>query len=170
MRPAATAGIADQPGRAAMREGTTFFPHQDARITSGAAASTASGVTMRSLAAACRARSGNTSSPPAMPTSSETQQPMPEISGSSHSLAVDPGARLALRAPPDVGEPRLVTGGQRLRPVTGIDQGAHGADHREDAGYVPLVEQVDRNARAGEVGGDVRLQVGEGEHEVRRQG
>ena len=37
MRPSRTAGIASQPGRAAIFSGRTFLPHHDARITSGAA-------------------------------------------------------------------------------------------------------------------------------------
>ena len=53
-------------------------------MTSGAAAITASGVTMRSFAAFWNRSSGKTSSPPAMPISSDTQ-PIPEISGSPHS-------------------------------------------------------------------------------------
>jgi hypothetical protein len=84
MRLLRTAGISLQPGRCRMRSGTTFLPHHDARITSGAASRTASGAMMRSLAA-CWSRSfGNASSPPAISISSDTQ-PMPEISGSSHS-------------------------------------------------------------------------------------
>ena len=67
-----------------MRAGTTFLPHHEARMTSGAAASTAAGVTIRSLAAWAVRRLANTSLPPAISISSETQ-PMPAISGSSHS-------------------------------------------------------------------------------------
>jgi hypothetical protein len=64
--------------------GTTFLPHHEARMASGAAAMTASGETTRSLAAFCRAKSRNTSSPPAISISSDTQ-PIPLIGGWSHS-------------------------------------------------------------------------------------
>ncbi len=40
-----------QPGRCLMRSGTTFLPHQEARITSGAASRTTSGKMIRSFAA-----------------------------------------------------------------------------------------------------------------------
>src|SRR4051794_6122323 len=50
MRLLCTAGISFQPGRCLILSGTTFLPHQDARITSGAASRTASGGMMRSFA------------------------------------------------------------------------------------------------------------------------
>ncbi len=53
-------------------------------MMSGCAAITASPETMRSLAFFLTASSGNTSTPPAAPTNSDTQ-PRPEIIGSSHS-------------------------------------------------------------------------------------
>ncbi len=48
-----------------------------------------------------------------------------------------------------------------------IDQGADGADHRKDTGDVALVEDVDGDAGLGEVGGELSLQVGKGQHQVR---
>src|SRR5258705_12365186 len=51
MRSLWTAGISFQPGRFLILSGTTFLPHHDARITSGAAARTTSGEMIRSLAA-----------------------------------------------------------------------------------------------------------------------
>jgi len=51
MRPLRTAGISCQPGRFLIRSGTTFLPHHDARITSGAVSRTVSGEMIRSLAA-----------------------------------------------------------------------------------------------------------------------
>src|ERR1700688_3229183 len=51
MRPLRTAGIWSQPGRFLILSATTFLPHQDARITSGAVTRTVSGETIRSLAA-----------------------------------------------------------------------------------------------------------------------
>src|SRR4029077_16645455 len=50
--------------------------------------------------------------------------------------------------------------------LRGPDDGAKRADHREDAGDVALVEDVDGDARADQIGNDVRLQIGEIEHEI----
>jgi hypothetical protein len=80
MRSLRTAGIASQPDRCRILSGTTFLPHQEARMTSGAAAITSCGDTIRSFAAFCFLSSGNTSLPPAISMSSETQ-PMPLTSG-----------------------------------------------------------------------------------------
>jgi SAM-dependent methyltransferase len=82
--PACTAGRASKPGRAATWAGTKRLPHQEPTITSGAAAITSSGVTKRPRASGARERSANTSTPPAISTSSETQR-MPQIMGSFHS-------------------------------------------------------------------------------------
>ena len=79
-----TAGIASQPGRCRILSKTTFLPHQEARMMSGAAANTSSGEMIRSLAAFCFLNSGNASLPPAISMSSETQS-IPLMSGSSHS-------------------------------------------------------------------------------------
>src|ERR1700712_4720140 len=51
MRLLRTAGISFQPGRCLILSGTTFLPHHDARIRSGAASRTVSGEMMRSFAA-----------------------------------------------------------------------------------------------------------------------
>src|SRR5712664_819644 len=51
MRLLATAGISLQPGRFRILSGTTFMPHHEARMTSGAAARTMSGEMIRFLAA-----------------------------------------------------------------------------------------------------------------------
>ena len=47
------------------------------------------------------------------------------------------------------------------------DQRAERADHRQNARDVALVEDMDGDAGAHEVGCDIGLQVGEGEHEIR---
>ena len=46
------------------------------------------------------------------------------------------------------------------------DDRAERADHREDAGDVALIEDVDGDACAHQIGDDTGLQVGEGEHEI----
>src|SRR5258705_13673430 len=58
MRSLRTAGISFQPGRFLILSGTTFFPHHDARITTRAAALTASGQKIRCFAAFLKRRMG----------------------------------------------------------------------------------------------------------------
>src|ERR1700722_16719096 len=67
----------------------------------------------------------------------------------------------------DAGEPPLIADCQVIGALRGADQRAEVADHRQDAGDVPLVEHVDGDAGADQVGDDVRLQIREGENEVR---
>ena len=107
----------------------------------GAAAITSSGETIRSLAAFCFLSSGNTSLPPAISTSSETQR--------RHL------AKASFIAP-----------GKRLRLVPRCDQSANGADHRKNAGDVALIEIMDGNTGADQFRRDLRLEIGEGEEEV----
>ena len=83
-QPSRTAGMASKPGAGATFAGTNFLPHQEPTMMSGAAAITSRGETMRSLAFLCADSAGNTSMPPAISISSDTQL-MPEIIGSSHS-------------------------------------------------------------------------------------
>ena len=53
-----------------------------------------------------------------------------------------------------------------LGALGGADHRAERADHRENAGDVALVEDVDGDAGADQIGDDVGLQVGEGQHEI----
>jgi hypothetical protein len=55
---------------------------------------------------------------------------------------------------------------QLLGALGGTDDGAERADHRKDARDVALVEDVDGDARAHQIGDDAGLQVGEGQHEI----
>src|SRR5262249_49313139 len=55
---------------------------------------------------------------------------------------------------------------QRVGLAGHADQRAERADHVENAGDVALVEGMDRDVAADQLGGDVGLQVGEGENEV----
>ena len=66
----------------ALAQGT--FPNKPIKLVIAFPAGGPTDITMRSLAERHLLRSANTSSPPAMPMSSETQ-PMPEIIGLSHS-------------------------------------------------------------------------------------
>ena len=67
----------------------------------------------------------------------------------------------------DINQPPMQPRSQRVCPGGGTNESAERADHREDAGNIALIEDVDGNARAHEVACDVGLQVGEGEHQVR---
>ncbi len=69
----------------------------------------------------------------------------------------------------DVRDAGFELAGQRVRLRGLADEGAQGADHGEDAGEVTLVEQVDGEAGAGEIGDDRALDVGEREHQIRFQ-
>ena len=60
-------------------------------------------------------------------------------------------------------------GGELVGAIGGADQCAERADHRQDPGDVALVEDMDGDAGADEVGDDIGLQVGEGEHQIRLQ-
>src|SRR5437899_2295108 len=110
------------------------------------------------------------SMPPAISTSSETH-PIPEISGSSYSskntLAVsvsvplDFGLRLkapqgCLRAAGPVHSHRLSTRSSE--------------DHTEDPRDASLIEGMDVEPAANEIGGDVRLEIGERQDEIGLQG
>ena len=146
-----------------MRAGCTFFPHHDARMTSGRPSRTASGSTMRSLASAAVRRCGKIGVPPAISTSSSTQR-MPEISGSSHSSKNTRGrtgnraaaARIASR-------PASSSSASASARACEADEPAQHADHLQDLGDAPLIERHDRVAAPHELGGDVGLQIRERE-------
>src|SRR5207302_8350696 len=65
----------------------------------------------------------------------------------------------------DPREARFKALGQLVGTRRRADDGTERADHRENAGEVALVEDVDGDARAHEIGDDTGLQVGEGQHE-----
>ncbi len=114
------------------------------------------------------ASSGKHSSPPASATSSDTQ-PIPVISGSSHSSKYTRGRlREACGALAHLhrGPPRSCsTSAAALR--LAADHAAERAHHAQDLGDAAVVEDVHLDAGADELGGDVGLQVGEAEHQVR---
>ena len=56
---------------------------------------------------------------------------------------------------------------QRVRFLRRTDQRAERADHVENSGDVALIEGMDRDIGAHQVGDDVGLQVGEGQHQIR---
>ena len=59
--------------------------------------------------------------------------------------------------------------GEFLCALGRANQRAQRADHRKNAGDVALVEDVDVDPGADEIGDDAGLQVGEGEHQIRFQ-
>ena len=69
----------------------------------------------------------------------------------------------------DAGETLLIAGCELIGAIGRTDQRAEGADHRQDAGDVALVEDMDRDAGANEIGNDLSLQIREGQNEVRLQ-
>ena len=152
-----------------MRSGRTFLPHHDARITSGASARTASGVTMRSLASEAPRNCGNTGVPPATSTSSSTQR-MPEINGSSHSSKNTRG-RWANRA----AETRMASSPPSSSSASASARAARPtmppriADHLQDLGDAPLIERHDGIAATNQLGRERRLQIGEREDQVGAQ-
>ena len=58
---------------------------------------------------------------------------------------------------------------QRVGSIAALDQRPKGADHREDAGHVALVEQTDGEAGAGEILDDPGLEIGESKDQVGRK-
>ena len=61
----------------------------------------------------------------------------------------------------------LIAGCELIGFLRRSDQRAECADHRQDAGDVALVEDMDGDAGANEIGNDIGLQIREGENEVR---
>jgi hypothetical protein len=94
------------------------------------------------------------STPPAISTSSETH-PIPEINGSSHSSKNTLG-RFGNRAA------RLRTSAKRVSgvstsPFARIDHRAQHPNHIEDPGDASLIEGMDVEPTANEIGDDIRL-------------
>src|SRR3984893_11209663 len=61
----------------------------------------------------------------------------------------------------------FIAPGKPFRLIYRSDQSADGADHRENAGDIALIESMDGNACADQLCRDLRLEIGEGEDEVR---
>jgi hypothetical protein len=86
-------------------------------------------------------------------------------------LEVDP--RPARQSPGGQGNRRKIRNqllDEPLRLRLAADHAAQGADHAQDVGDAAVIEDVHFDALADERGGDVRLQVGESQHEVGLQG
>src|ERR1700730_2739734 len=64
-------------------------------------------------------------------------------------------------------EASFIAPGKPFRLVYRSDQSADGADHRKNAGDIALIESMDGNACADQLCRDLRLEIGEGEDEVR---
>src|ERR1019366_6376249 len=66
-----------------------------------------------------------------------------------------------------VAEASFIAPGKPFRLIYRSDQSADGADHRENASDIALIESMDGNASADQLCRDLRLEIGEGEDEVR---
>ena len=135
---------------------------------SGAAAITASGDTMRSLARpCCRPRSGKMSAPPAMSISSETQ-PIPLISGSSHFLEPDARTRAAVRPGRDRGQLRVQIHRQH---ASAFSPAPTSAPTIRIIARMPAMSRwlkaCTATPRPDQLGGDRRLEIGKGEDQIR---
>ncbi len=133
---------------------------------SGLAAITASGVTIRSLAFLRVDRCGEDID--AAGGLHEFRHP---ADAGNHRLVpfleIDPRPARHLRAPGAGGvHARGQRRGERVRFLRRTDQRTESADHGEDAGKVALVEGMHRDIGADQVGDDIGLQIGEGEHQI----
>ena len=134
-------------------------------MTSGAASRTVSGDTMRSFAALLQAQlrkdvvAAGDLDQFGHPADAADQGIVPF-------LEIDFWLWRRPRRRGDVRKPPLETARELLGAVGRADHRAERADHREDARDIALVEDMDGDAGADEVGDDVGLQVGEGEHEI----
>ena len=150
-----------------MRSWRTGLPHHDPMITSGARAITCSLETMRSFARLACSSSGKIGSPPAMRTSSSVQR-MPLISGSYHSSKNTFGRKGSVAARSRMSSrPRSSDARQRLALFGDADDAGEHADHLQDLGDAALVEREDGIAALDEIVGDLRLQIGEREDQIR---
>jgi hypothetical protein len=90
---------------------------------------------------------------------------MPLIKGSSHSSKYTRG-RVVRASAASICKALFVASSEPLCAIRRADYRTEGADHRQNAGDVALVEDVDCDACAHQLGCDVGLQIGEGEHEI----
>src|SRR3954471_1257087 len=67
----------------------------------------------------------------------------------------------------DAGEALFIEACELIGSIRRANQCAQRADHRQNARYIALVEDVDGEAGADEVSDDAGLQVGEGENQIR---
>jgi len=143
--PSRTAGIAPQPGRAATFSGRNFLPHHEPRMMSGARRMTSS--------ASSRMRCD--------PLDAADRRIVPF-------LEIHRGpARQRRGFAPDVIEAAAQRIGIGDRAFAGADQRAEAADVVEDAVDAAVVADPDLDAVPDQFGGDLRLDIGETDDEVR---
>src|SRR5262249_51377077 len=166
-KPSRTAGTSANPGRAATLAGTNFLPHQVPTMMSGLAAINSSPGKMPALAVFRRgdrgidAAAGGDLNERGGLSVSGNNAPAPSLE-KARGMAFGGGcAGARLREPP------LQRFHQRVGLAGRADQRAERADHVENAGDVALVEGMDRDVAADQLRGEVGLQVGGGDDEVR---
>jgi hypothetical protein len=166
IRSSRTALTVSHPARPTIVAFFIFFPHHDAKTTSGSRRATSAGSTMRSHARPAPASSGKIGAPPAISTSSSTHR-MPEISGSSHSSKKTRSRRGT--PPPRRGCDQIRLSRRRAAPPhPAANEAPEHPDHLEDLRDAALVERHDRDAALHEPA-EIGLQIGKGEHQVRPQ-
>ena len=91
---------------------------------------------------------------------------MPEMSGLSHSSKNTRGRGRAVAAARTASMSALQTARQRVCAVGAADDPAEDADHLQDLGNAPLIEDDHRITAANELGGDVGLQIRKTKHQI----
>ena len=168
--PPATAGISPHPGLATTRSGRNFRPHHDPMITSGARRTTSSGSAMiRSFARPHSRNSGK-----AVLSPGELDQlghpANPRDQGIVPLLEVDARAAGERRGPlGNPVEPGLQFGHQRLALLGTAHQPRDRPHGAQDLRHRAVVEDVHLDTGTDQFGGDVGLDVGEAEDQVRFQ-
>ena len=122
---------------------------------------------MRSFARPAPASSGKIGSPPAISTSSSVQR-MPLISGSYHSSKNTFGRRGSVAALSRMSSSPRSNCAASASPFSGdADNAGEHADHLQDLGDAALIEGEDGVAALDEIVGDLGLQIGERQDQIR---
>ena len=155
--------MAAKPGRAATWLRMNFLPHHEPIMRSGAAATTSSGKTMRSLPAWWRAFfRKNVGAAGRL-----DQLGHPAAAGDDRLVPLlEENPRTFARRRRQRGKAALEDADKRLGLLRRANHCAEHPHHGEYAGEVDMVERVHGDAAADQLRRNVRLQVGIGQHEV----
>src|SRR5262249_38500634 len=81
-------------------------------------------------------------------------------------LEINRRLRPAANQPRHLAKASFIAPGKLFRLIRRSGQSADGANHRENAGDVTLIERMDGNASADQLCRDLRLEIGKGENEI----